>query len=94
MGEGTAWVEAPAFMPGRTSTERKQAEEALRLSEERFTKAFHASPEPIAIYRQLDSTLLEVNERWTSTYGYTRAEAIGRTAWDLQLIKLEDRQKV
>src|SRR5215467_12081671 len=45
--------------------ERKQAEEALCLSEERFTKAFHASPEPIAIYRQRDGTLLEVNERWT-----------------------------
>ncbi len=78
----------------RDITERKQAEEALRFSEERFAKAFQASPEPISIYRHSDGMLMEVNERWTSTYGYTRGEAIGRTSLDLDLVNLEDRQRL
>ena len=64
-------------------TERKQREEALRESEERFTKAFHASPEIIVISRQADARYIDVNERFTQVLGYTRDEAIGKTAFDL-----------
>jgi nitronate monooxygenase len=34
MGEGTAWVEAPAFMPGRTSTDGRGLAAALMLGAE------------------------------------------------------------
>lgn len=71
-------------------TERKLAEESLRLSEERFAKAFHASPEPITIFRHRDSTLLEANERWQEVYGYSREEVLGRKAEDLGTVSPED----
>ncbi len=71
---------------------RKSAQQALRLSEERFAKAFQASPEPISIYRHRDGFLLEVNERWTAVYGYSRQEAVGRTSLELNLVKPEVRQ--
>jgi PAS domain S-box-containing protein len=70
---------------------RRYAQEALRVSEERFAKAFHASPEPISIYRHRDGILLEINERWTAVYGYSREEAVGRTSTALSLVKPEVR---
>lgn len=75
-------------------TKRKQAEEELRLSEQRFAKAFQASPEPIAIYRHSDGRLLEVNERWQSLYGHPREAAIGHTSLELELITPEGRENL
>lgn len=75
-------------------TERKLANESLRLSEERFLKAFQASPEPITIFRHRDGVMLEVNERWQAVYGYSGDEAVGRTSLDLRLIQPDDRERL
>lgn len=75
-------------------TEEKLAEERLRLSEERFAKAFRASPDPISIYRHKDGVLLEVNERWVTVYGFTREEAIGRTSLQLRQINPVERERL
>ena len=66
-------------------TERKQAEDALRLSEDKFSKAFRSSPDAIAIASLADGMILEVNGRWEEILGYTRDEAVGRTVWELQI---------
>jgi PAS domain S-box-containing protein len=66
-------------------TERKQAEDALRMSEDKFSKAFRSSPDAIAIARLADGMILEVNGRWEEILGYTRDEAVGRTVWELQI---------
>jgi PAS domain S-box-containing protein len=66
--------------------ERIAAERALRSSEERFGKAFHSSPDAIAIVRQSDYRFIEVNERWEAMFGYSRAEVLGRTYEDLGLV--------
>lgn len=55
----------------------------LRSSEERFAKAFRASPNAISITRQPDERLIEVNERWETLFGYTQAEVIGKTVQEL-----------
>jgi PAS domain S-box-containing protein len=65
-------------------TERKQVEEGLRQSEKRFSQIFHASPVPIILTAPLDDgRVVEVNDAWLRLMGYTRAEAIGKTAMEL-----------
>lgn len=65
---------------------RVQIERALRASEERFAKAFSASPDAIAIARPPDLRLIEVNDRWEVLFGYPRADVLGRTFEDLEII--------
>ena len=64
---------------------RVRTEQALRASEERFAKAFRASPDAISIARRPEARLLEINERWEALFGYSRVDAIGRTIDDLQI---------
>jgi PAS domain S-box-containing protein len=69
----------------REVAERQQVMEALRKSEERFAKAFHSSPATQVIVCLSDSSFLDVNDAFSQTFGYTRAEVIGRTAHELGL---------
>jgi diguanylate cyclase (GGDEF)-like protein/PAS domain S-box-containing protein len=61
-------------------TENKQAEEALSLSEEKFSKVFSNLPNPVSITRLADGTFVDVNAAWSRFMGITREEALGRTA--------------
>ena len=65
------------------TTARKQIESQRRMSEERFTKIFHSSPNPANVTRLDDGLYLEVNDAWTRVFGWTREEAIGRTSIEL-----------
>ncbi len=57
----------------------------LRESEERFGKAFQASPALIALTQLSDGTFVAVNEAFYKITGYTEAEVIGRGALDLNI---------
>ncbi len=57
-------------------TERKQAEE-------RFYKAFTASPEPITISTLSDGTYVDVNESFLRASGFVREDLIGHRAEDV-----------
>ena len=68
---------------------RRQVEKALRASEERFSKAFRASLDAIAIASQPDSRVLELNDRWEAMFGYSRVYAMGRTIDQLHVFASE-----
>jgi two-component system sensor kinase FixL len=75
--------------------ERRAVEQRLRSSEERFAKAFRYVPDAISISRKADGRILDVNECWVTTYGYSRQEAIGRTVHDLDIYERDgDRVKL
>lgn len=72
-------------------TERKKAQEALRESEEKFSKAFQSSPSSISISRMSDGKFIEINDTFLRDKGYTREEIIGHTATELNIYaKKED----
>ncbi len=68
-------------------TERKKLEETLRLSEERFSKAFHASPSLMTICSFADDRFIDVNQSFYRVTGYSREEVLGHTAVELGLWK-------
>ncbi len=76
-------------------TERKQLERALRLSEEKFAKAFHSSPVEIVISTLQDGMFLEVNAAYERNSGFTRDELLGRTSIELGMwISADDRVSI
>jgi PAS domain S-box-containing protein len=87
---------------GRDISDRKKAEETLHQSEEKFSAAFHASPDAISISRMSDGVFLDVNAGFTTLTGYLSEEVIGKSALDLgiwdnpderpQLLKRIDQQ--
>jgi PAS domain S-box-containing protein len=66
-------------------TEQKRMEKALRLSEEKFSKAFQASPYAIVISTIEDDRLIEVNDSFLQIMGFTRAECVGRSSQELRV---------
>ena len=64
----------------------------LRASEERFAKAFHSNPLPMAITAAAGGELLDVNQAFVDTLGYARDELIGATALGLGLFTVPGRQ--
>ena len=73
---------------------RKQAEEAHRQIEERFTKAFRSNPEGIAISTRDDGRILEVNDAYVRMIGYERSELIGHTVNELDIWAPGEREQV
>ena len=66
-------------------TARKDAEEKIRQSEEKFSTAFRMSPDSINISRLDDGMYLEINEGFTAIMGYSSEETIGKTARALNI---------
>ncbi len=66
-------------------TERKQAESAMRISEEKFRKAFMISPDAISINRLSDGVYIAVNRGFLQIMGYEEAECIGKNSIDLNI---------
>jgi PAS domain S-box-containing protein len=69
----------------RDVTERHQTEVALKASEEKFSKAFHASPDAIILSRAHDGKLLDVNQGFSNLTGYLLNDVKGMSSLDLAL---------
>ncbi len=70
---------------GTDITERKQAEEAIKESEEKFNKAFHASLNLMAIISLDEGRIIDVNAAYCNSTGYKRKELTGHIATELNL---------
>ncbi len=85
----------PLVLAGRTHllaaitdiTARREAERALRISEEKFHRAFTASPHAITLSDMVTGRYIEVNDGFERITGYTRAEAVGRTSLEMGMWK-------
>jgi PAS domain S-box-containing protein len=86
----TVWYDAeghPDVVMGtlRDVTDRVEAEQALRQSEERFAKAFRANPNALVLSRIEDGTILDVNGAFLDLFQQTREEVIGKTSRALNM---------
>jgi PAS domain S-box-containing protein len=61
-------------------TERKQSEEKLRQSEEKFRIAFKTSPSVITLTSVEDGVYVDVNDAFTKLLGYSAKEIIGQSS--------------
>ncbi len=60
--------------------ERKQTEDALRLSEERFRRAIEYAPVPVIIHAE-DGEVLAISQAWLDISGYSVEEVATVEAW-------------
>ncbi len=69
----------------REIEERRKAEEQLKASEERFSKAFMGNPMPMAIQTCSDGRFVAMNPSFLELVGYSAEELLNRTATDLKI---------
>ena len=76
-------------------TALKLKEQELKDSEEKFSKAFFSSPDIVALTVFTTGEIVEVNAGLERVLGYTRDEAVGRTAKELGTWRYpDDRDRV
>jgi PAS domain S-box-containing protein len=63
--------------PTEASLPSAEATEALRLSEEKFAKAFRISPDAILISSFVDGRIIDANDSFFRITGYAREEVVG-----------------
>jgi PAS domain S-box-containing protein len=79
----------------RDITERKRVEEALRTSEEKFSKAFRNNPDSLYITTIPEGKFVDVNPAFETTSGYSKDEVLGKTVLELDFyISPDDRVKL
>ncbi len=73
--------------------EHANAITGLRESEERYEALFRRGATPAVLLRLPDVSIEDVNEATEGFTGFTKAEMVGRTAAELNLLKPDDRAK-
>ncbi|MBC8413204.1 MAG: PAS domain S-box protein [Nitrospira sp.] len=82
-----------ALLAATDITQRRLSEEAVRLSEDKFSKAFRSSPAFVTISTLNSGVFLDVNDAFLKASGYCREEIIGKSSSELQTwLTLSDRE--
>jgi PAS domain S-box-containing protein len=77
----------------RDITERKQAEEAVRESENKFRNIFDLSSQAIALTEVETGKIVEVNKKFCELTQYSERELVGKTTTELGLYSDKDRTR-
>lgn len=72
-------------------TKRREQEEQLQASEEKYRYLFHNSPATILIWRLDDLCIQEVNQTALNLYGYTRNEFLGMSVLETRPVEEQER---
>jgi PAS domain S-box-containing protein len=91
---GRDCIETIASQIGSTIA-RISMEDALRQSEEKFSKAFRTIPDMITITTLKEGRIIEINDSVYRFMGYKREEVIGKSTLDLNIwVDTKERQKI
>ncbi|HLA35201.1 MAG TPA: ATP-binding protein [Rhodocyclaceae bacterium] len=63
----------------------RASRESLRESEAKFVGLFQQSPVPLALVRQHDGEIIEINNAWQQQFGYARDEVVGHSVAEIHL---------
>lgn len=74
-------------------SERFTTLQVLQGSEDKFAKAFQATPDAICIFRVSDGRIKDVNDSLEAVAGHTRDDSIGATVAELKLRPLEKQRR-
>ncbi|SDL91395.1 PAS domain S-box-containing protein [Catalinimonas alkaloidigena] len=72
-------------------TVRKEMEESIRNSEERFSKVFRMSPAAKALVRNEGREIMDANESYARLVGIRREELLGQSAAELLIVEAAER---
>jgi len=78
----------------RDITERKQAEEALRQSERKFSTIFRSNPVPLTLVSVIDRVFVDVNDAFLKNTGFTREDVIGKTSEAIRIFFDREEQEL
>jgi len=76
--------EGMIYAVARDVTELRDAEQALRRSEEHYRLLFESNPHPMWVYDLESLAILDVNAAAIQNYGYSREEFVTRTIRDIR----------
>lgn len=77
----------------RDATERRRAEDKLRLSEKKFFKAFNSGPTLMTISLLKTGVVVDVNDNFCNSMGYKREEILGLTSVEFNFWSQEERDR-
>ena len=77
----------------RDITDRKNVEEKIRISEEKFFKLFYSSPDAILVTELKSGRILEVNKSFEKFSGFSSEELIGHPVLEFNMYGPTERQR-
>lgn len=77
----------------RDISRRKEAEAALRESEQRFKTVFDLSPNAVALTEESSAKIVDINACFEQITGFSRSELIGRKTTEMGFYSGDDRKR-